>query len=170
VNTTQRYAQFLWLAPVAAVLVVVGILARHPEDDRFRADAIRLFERAERIEVYPAGHTESALTITRRDRRFLALLHGIRSSWVTARCPAPADTCVDIYLSPGERETAMRHAYYHTGCGQLTFAQDETEPEGRALHMGPAFNYICRAELRRALGAGSAWPPPSACPKEFCEQ
>lgn len=169
-NATQRYAQFLWLAPVAAVLVAVGILSRHPADDRFRADAIRLFEQAQRVEIYPTGDAESALTITRRDRRFLALLHGIRSSWVTARCPADGDTSVDIYLPPGEQEPALRRACYHTGCGQLTFAQAEIEPEGRALHMGPAFNYVCRVELRRALGAGSHWPAPSPCPKEFCEE
>lgn len=160
-NRTRRWARYLWLAPVGALLVLAGLLARSPQDARFRTQAIALFEQAERVELRTADPRQAAVVIPREDRRrFRALLHGLRSSWVTVRCPAEADVFIDIYLpaSGAERPTwELRHACYHTTCGQLTLVGDESQPPGRALKMGPAFRGLVPKPAR-----------PSPCAGEYC--
>jgi len=158
VNHTPRYAPYLWLAPVGALLVLAAVLSRHPDETRFRDTVIRLFEQAQRVELHPAHQERPVVTISRDDRRqFRALLHGVRSSYVAPLCPAAPDTLIDIYLPPSgaaRPEPEMLHAYYHTTCGQITFA-DYDAPKDRALRMGPAFRYLVPKPAE-----------PSQCPPE----
>jgi hypothetical protein len=159
-NSPRAYAQYLWLAPVGALLVLAAILAHHPREARYRQGVVTLFEQAERVEFYVWGDNEPAMVIARGDtRKFRAILHGIRDSWVIARCPAEPDIRVDLYLTPSppeRREPELVHAYYHTTCRQLTVADTRLQLSDRALHLGAAF---------RALVPQPRTP--SACPKEF---
>ena len=163
-NSFRRHAQYLWLAPVVVTLAVTAILAHNPRDARLRRAMIDLFERAERIEFYQAGNSEPTLVVARgdRDRRFV--LYGVRDCYVAARCPAEADTRIEIYLPPSpprEPLEQVRHLEYHSGCGQLTLVGSaaESTPGGRALAMGRAF----RSMVPRSKQA-------SACPPEFCSR
>lgn len=162
-NSARPYAQYLWLAPVAALLVLAAILSHHPKEARYRQNVISQFERAERVELYVSGENEPAVVIARGDvRRFRAVLHGIRDSWVTRRCPAEPDIRIDIYLSPSPPERPgpeLLHAYYHTACRQLTLADTELQLADSALCVGPAFRSLLPKPTK-----------PSACPKEFISQ
>lgn len=158
-NSTRRYAQYLWLVPVAVVLAAALLLARNPEDARFRSGIVALFEQAERVTIYPTSESQSEVIVSRGDaRRFRALLHGVRDSYVAPRCPAQPDTCVDIYLrvsGPKDARDTVRRGLYHTTCGQLTLADDDAGPNAGALHVGPAFRSLVPQPEQ-----------PSQCPEE----
>jgi hypothetical protein len=176
VNTFRRHAQYLWLVPVAAILAVTAIVAHNPRDARFRREVIGWFERAERIEFYAAGNSEPTLVVGRGGRLRRFVLYGVRESYVTARCPAEADTRIEIYLPaspPQQPFEQVRHLDYHTTCGQLTpvaagapvgqAAQEApgggAPPAGRALAVGRAFRSVAPRPKQA-----------SACPPEFCPQ
>jgi hypothetical protein len=164
VNSFRRHAQYLWLVPVAVILAVTAIVVHNPRDARFRQKVIGWFERAERIEFYAAGNSEPTLVVGRGDRLRRFVLYGVRESYVTARCPAEADTRIEIYLPaspPQQPFEQVRHLDYHTTCGQLTPVGSAAEdaPGGRALAVGRAFRSTVPQPKQ-----------PSLCPPEFCSQ